>query len=238
MRPFFKVFGTQPWAGRSNLCSELNTRILSFVIVNHGYLCALPLGDLTLKGKYILHVVVIHIVTNNIYFICNCNKRKAPWGKGIKRCPISKVDILVVSSLRSTSTGLCLKNFEKRAHPNWTGQWCAGVAVALQWHCHGAILTLFDVVAQDAFDGFRGVQWSYRGTGCHDSFTGTQVALSRWRGVALVAVALSRSLRDIGTTLASEFWSMPHIVIILFYPSQTILIHFILDVDINLTLPN
>ena len=165
-------------------------------------LCFAPLGDLSLKGKYILHVIhiVIYIVTNNIYFIYNCNKRKAPWGKGIKRCPISKVDILVVSSLRSTSTGLCLKNFEKRAHPNWTGQWCAGVAVALQWHCHGAILTL----------PTASVKWSYRGT---------QVALSRWRGVALVAVALSRSLRDIGTTLASEFWSMPHIVIILFYSS-------------------
>ena len=32
-----------------------------------------------------------------------------------------KLDILVLSSLRSTSTGLCPKNFEKSAHPSGTG---------------------------------------------------------------------------------------------------------------------
>ena len=29
-----------------------------------------------------------------------------------------KIYILVISSMRSTSTGLCPKNFEKRAHPS------------------------------------------------------------------------------------------------------------------------
>ena len=45
--------------------------------------------------------------------------RKLARGKG-KCCPNAKNSIsscIVLSSLRSTSTGLCLKNFEKRAHP-------------------------------------------------------------------------------------------------------------------------
>ena len=46
---------------------------------------------------------------------------------------------LVLCSLRSISTGLCLKNFEKRAHPN------GGHTVYLHEHCmhiayHGRVL--------------------------------------------------------------------------------------------------
>ena len=66
--------------------------------------------------KYNSHV----IVTKNIYLVRYCNKRKLnkKWLEAkVNLSKIKKLDILVISSLRSTSTGLSPKNFEKRAHP-------------------------------------------------------------------------------------------------------------------------
>ena len=62
--------------------SEQSTRISSLLRLENVYL---RLQAIYLKGKYNLHI----IVTKNIYFIYNYNKRKLPRGKR-KHCPMSK----------------------------------------------------------------------------------------------------------------------------------------------------
>ena len=83
----------------------------SFSKLDSVYLCILAIFE-----KYNSHVVV----TKTIYFVRYCNKRSSTenWLEAkVNVVQIQKNDIVVLSSLRSISTGLCLKNFEKSAHP-------------------------------------------------------------------------------------------------------------------------
>ena len=92
--------------------SELSTKMPSFSKLDNVYLCLWAIFD-----KYISHVIVTRI----IYFVRYCNKNNSTenWpGAKVNVVQFQKLYILVLRSIISISTGICLKNFEKRAHPS------------------------------------------------------------------------------------------------------------------------
>ena len=101
--------------------SKLSAMIPSFSKLNNAYLCLWAIFD-----EYILHV----IVTKTIYFVRYYKKSTETWleAKHIgKRCPNSKNWFPLLSSPRSTSTGLSLKNPVPRTLDCWEGRYAAAV---------------------------------------------------------------------------------------------------------------
>ena len=93
---------------------------------------------------------------------CHVTKHKTPAKSNFPMSNFENSGTIQFSSSRSTSRGLCPKNFEKRAHPNLVVQNSQRHCCMLSWHCHN--LAIFHPILTNEYTKMtcssRRIEWN------------------------------------------------------------------------------